>query len=312
MIIFGALIVSVLLQFGAFFITLSLIRKTKFNVSWITISIGFLLMAVRRLSELIGLSLHSGNDGYTLFNSWIAVVISLLMFIASFYIRRIFIFQNRVNRWRKENETKVLSAILTTEEKDRQLFARDLHDGLGPILSTIKMALSAIDKKKVGSVNEKILDKTEQAADNAIQTIKEISNKLSPQVIERFGLEKAIRNFTGNIVTGDRIIFEVGSNLEGRRFDYNTEIVLYRIVCELISNTLKHAAATAVEISLFAREVELEMTYSDNGKGFDTETTHAGGMGLSNITSRVKSLDGKLEMHSAPGKGFYMKISLPV
>lgn len=312
MLILGALIVSVLFQFGAFFITLSLIRKTKFNISWITISIAFLLMAFRRLSELISIIKFQVNDDYTLFNSWIGVVISLLMFIASFYIRQIFILQSRVNRLRRENESRVLSAIIKTEEKDRQLFARELHDGLAPILSSIKMALSAIDKKTIGSVNYRIMDKTETAVDNAIQTIKEISNKLSPQVIERFGLEKAIRNFTGNIITGDGIVFDVNSNLEGRRFDYNTEIVLYRIVCELVTNTLKHAAASSVEIALFGREDELEMSYSDNGAGFEHGKVKSQGMGLSNIESRVKSLDGQFEMHSAKGQGFYMKITLPV
>jgi hypothetical protein len=104
-----ALILSVLLQFGASIIAISLIRKTKFNISWIMISIGFFLMAFRRLYELIQL-LNANNNTETLISSWVAVLISLLMFIGAIYIRRIFNFQERINNLRKKNESYVLSA----------------------------------------------------------------------------------------------------------------------------------------------------------------------------------------------------------
>ena len=307
-----ALIISVLLQFGAFFITISLIQKTKFNISWIMISIGFFLMAIRRLSELIDIINTSYSSAHTLINSWIAVLISLLMFIASFYIRQIFNLQGKINKLRKENETKVLSAIIQTEEKERQKFAKELHDGLGPILSSIKMAISAINKSVVGKTNEQIVDKTENAVDSAIITIKEISNNLSPHILERFGLEKAIKTFTDTIITKEEMEIIISSNLNGERYDYNIEVILYRIIGELITNTFKYASASKVEISLFNYEKKLEMFYSDNGIGFDMKNTKSKGMGLSNINSRVKSLDGEMEMHSKHKQGFFLKITLPI
>ena len=85
-----SLIISLLLQFGAFLITISLIQKTKFSISWIAISIGFFLMAIRRLIELIDITNLDQSDSQILINSWIAVLISLLMFVASIYIRQIF------------------------------------------------------------------------------------------------------------------------------------------------------------------------------------------------------------------------------
>jgi signal transduction histidine kinase len=307
-----ALILSVLLQFGAFFITVSLIPKTRLKISWVTISIGFLLMAFRRFSELIAILNHIPSDDQTLFNSWLAVLISLLMFIASFYIRRIFNLQDRISKLRKENEAKVLSAIIKTEEKERQFFAKELHDGLGPIISSIKMALSAINKTSIGSSNEIIIEKSEQAVDNAIITIKEISNNLSPHILERFGLEKAIKTFIDNCMADKSLAIQITSNLEGRRYDYNIEVVVYRIICELVTNTLKHASATLVEVSLLHYTNKLEVFYTDNGIGFKIEDSENKGMGLSNIQSRIKSLDGEMEIHTKPNKGLFLKITIPV
>ena len=245
-----ALVISVLLQFGAFFITISLIKKTKFNISWIMISIGFFLMATRRFIDFLRLIDNKIGWESTPFDNWIAFLISVVIFIGSFYIRQIFNLQDRINRLRKENESKVLSAIIRTEEKERKKFSKELHDGLGPLLSSIKMAISAINKKIIGEQNEKIVNKTEYAINEAITTIKEISNNLSPHILERFGLEKAIKAFIETVGNDAKTKINLSSNLKGQRYDYNTEVILYRIIGELITNTLKHAMASKVGISL--------------------------------------------------------------
>ncbi len=311
MIIQYALISSVLLQFGAFFNTLTLIRKTKFNVSWIAISIAFLLMAVRRLSELAAFVTQSQPDKSDL-NGWIAVLISLLMFIASFYIRRIFNLQERINRLRRENEARVLSAIIATEEKERQLFARELHDGLGPVLSSIKMAFSAIDLAAAGPKNKTIIEKTEASVDNAITTVREISNNLSPHLLERFGLKKAIRTFYDSIAKPQKPQFKIITTPDALNLPYNIEVILYRILCELLNNTLKHASATKIDLSLVDHKNRLNLLYSDNGKGFDPSLKTIKGTGLSNIESRVKSLDGRMEIQNKMNQGFILKINLPL
>ena len=306
-----ALILSVLLQFGATIVAIGLIRRTKYNISWIMISTGFFLMAFRRLYELIKL-INANNNTETTISSWVAVMISLLMFIGTIYIRRIFNFQERIDNLRKKNESYVLSAIIKAEEKERQEFSKELHDGLGPILSSIKMAISAFNKSFLKDSNKKIIDKTDKIIDEAIITIKEISNKLNPHVLERFGLEKAIRSFTDTIITGKEFKITYSSNIKGKRYDYNTEVIIYRIVGELLSNTAKHASANKVDISLYDYESKLELFYSDNGVGFNIERNMDKGMGLSNIRSRIKSLDGKVEIHSKPHKGFFLKLTVPV
>lgn len=311
MIIQIALMVSVLLQFSAFFITISLIPKTRFNIAWITISFGLLLMAFRRLNDLLLVFESTSGDIQTILSSWIAVLISILMFIASFFIRKIFVMLEKLDQLRKENEARVLSAIIKTEEKERKSFARELHDGLGPILSSMKMALSALNKKNIQGMDQQIISKTETALKQAIDATREISNRLNPHVLERYGLEKATKSFTENLVTGNSIKIQLRFDLGKKRFPYNLEVITYRIICELINNALKHAGAANIMISIYDYLNKLELIYEDDGRGFDPEKASDKGMGLTNIQSRVKSLNGEMELSSRSGRGAYYKITLP-
>jgi len=303
-----ALLISVVLQFAAFFITISLIPKTKFNISWISISIGFFLMAVRRTIDLILIYSEQTIDKQSVLSSSIAVAISVMMFVASFYIRKIFQLQYRIDKMRRENESKVLSVIIRTEEKSRGLFAKELHDGLGPVLSAIKMSVTAIDVQQLDHSNGQIVEKIRLAADNALVAVKEISNKISPQLLDRYGLLKALTVFVDQV--SSELLVRLESNIGGQRFSNIIEFSVYRIVCELIANTIKHAEAKIIDLSITSYHDVLELQYTDDGKGFDIKKAYEKGMGLSNIRSRVHSLNGQFELYTKDGKGFFVKIQL--
>lgn len=307
-----ALILSVILQFLAAAIAISLIRRTRYNISWILISIGFLLMAARRLVELIQLYHNIDSVPNSLLTGWMAVLISLLMFIGVIYIKQIFNIQERIEAIRKQNESKVFSAIIQTEEKSRQEFAKELHDGLGPLLSSVKMSVSAIDSSKINLSNREIVTLTEQNIDEAIIAVKEISNNLSPHILKNYGLQQALENFIQRFQVNENLDIRLSSNIKNQRFDYNSEIILYRIVGELIRNTIKHASASKVELNIFYEKNSLELIYSDNGIGLNLQANEGkySGIGLSNIESRVKSLNGNMEIVSNPGEGFNLKINL--
>ena len=306
-----ALIFSVVVQFVAFIITISLIPKTRFNIAWISISIGFLLMAVRRLIEALNFFNGISSDSSAQYSSWIAVVISVAMLLSSIYIRKIFKVLNRIHQLRVEGEAKLLSAIIATEEKERKHFSKELHDGLGPVLSSAKMTISAINKEDIEKQNRELLEKVEKMVDDAILTTKEISNHLTPHVLERYGLKKAIENFIRNTSIQESMQVNISSNLEKRRYKESIEVVLFRICCELLTNTQKHAFATKISIVLNDNNEILELKYSDNGVGFESKHEKYG-MGLTNTVSRVKALNGSIELTSSPNKGFYARIELPV
>ncbi len=305
-----ALILSVVLQFAAAAIALSLLKRTRTNIAWWLISLGFLLMAIRRVFEVMEVYNPENDISSGLLNSWTAVLISVFMLLSLIFIKRIFNIQKQIDDLRRQNESRVLSAILKTEEKERQHFAKELHDGLGPLLSSVKMTISASSYMK--GDNKQALANAEKLIDESIATLKDISNKLSPHILINFGLQKAVKSFINRLqIIGDPII-RLNSNLGEQRFAYNLEVVLYRVICELLSNTLRHAGAHNVYIDLIADEESITLKYIDDGIGFDVakEEKKLSGLGYSNMKSRIKSLNGTFQVFSAPGEGIRVDIQI--
>ncbi|HUM89369.1 MAG TPA: histidine kinase, partial [Prolixibacteraceae bacterium] len=195
MIIKIALILSVVIQFVAAVLAISLIKRTKTHIAWWLISIGFLAMAVRLFLEVITIFNPEREALTSMLYSWLGVIISLLTLISLMFIRRLFNAQNKYEELRTERESEVLSAIIKTEENERSRFAKELHDGLGPLLSSIKMSVSAIKKQMDGKNDGSIIENTEKLIDESIFTIKEISNNISPHILNNFGLYKALQSF---------------------------------------------------------------------------------------------------------------------
>ncbi len=313
MLIFIALVLSVALLLISSVLAISLIKRTRFNIAWILLSIAFTAMAGQRIYDLIYIAQlrRSQISDVSVLSNWISVAISLLVFFGTIYMKKLFNYTRRMENLAKENENRVFSAIVRTEENERQTFAKELHDGLGPILSSIKMAFSALNKDIATDDNKLIMLKTNFAIDEAIITIKEISNKLSPHILANFGLERAIKSFLDTVMIKQNTQLTYKSNLEGKRYDFTVETVMYRVACELITNTLRHAAARNLSISLSQDAGILSMHYSDDGIGFDMEEmANNKGMGLSNIESRVKSINGAIAIVSSPKNG--MKVSINV
>jgi len=314
MIIKIALILSVVIQFVAAVLAISLIKRTKTHIAWWLISIGFLAMAVRLFLEVITIFNPEREALTSMLYSWLGVIISLLTLISLMFIRRLFNAQNKYEEFRTERESEVLSAIIKTEENERSRFAKELHDGLGPLLSSIKMSVSAIKKQMDGKNDGSIIENTEKLIDESIFTIKEISNNISPHILNNFGLYKALQSFITKIQVSNNIDIMLNSNIGQKRFNYNVEVVFYRIICELITNTLKHASARRITIDLFETDNELILEYIDDGKGFSPEKAEQAGtgMGLSNMRSRVNSLNGRYEAKSKKGMGVCFNISVKV
>lgn len=187
--------VSLFLQVAAAVIAISLFKRTKFNASWILISVGFLLMVVSRVFDLWPTIYPEMEDELAIVQKILAFIIALVLLIGVFYIRKIFQFMRRVDEIRRESEKRVLAAVIRTEEQERQRFAKELHDGLGPLLSVIKMLVSGLDANKESEVNEKIKQNLRQAVDEAISGVRDISANISPHILNNFGLKDAVEAF---------------------------------------------------------------------------------------------------------------------
>jgi PAS domain S-box-containing protein len=213
---------------------------------------------------------------------------------------------------RKNIENKLLETVITTEEKERERFAGNLHDEVGPLLSSLKMYLSLLAETEDKSKKDYIIPQVQTLIKEAIQTVREISNDLSPHVLNNYGCLAAINAFIS--LKKDFLKINFIQDIDNKRYSTNVEIILYRIIKELLTNTIKHAKATEVNISLRDESNQIRLIYKDNGEGFDVDSLgqKAGSIGLLNIVSRIKTINGKHKIISAKGEGFIYELVVPI
>ena len=301
-----ALIISIVLQIIAASIALRFMKLTKYRVSWILLSLAFAFMAVPKMIQLFEYLNRTPSDRWLMINEWIGVLISFMIIVGVILIRELFYSLKRADIDRMKAEKRVISAIINTEENERKRFAKDLHDGLGPLMSTVKMSLSALGDRIKDPTDTVILNNTNHLVNEAINTLRDISNNLSPHVLSNFGLSSALSAFIAKINQTKAIEIDFKSNMENQRLESEKEVVMYRTACELINNSIRHSGASRIEIELNKHEKFITLQFSDNGRGFDTsalDNEDTKGMGLSNIETRVKSVDGVFILESTPGKG---------
>ncbi len=310
-----ALVIAIVMQFFGAILALGLVKRTKYSLSWILISIGFLIIAIQRSFEFIPFVWKEFEKDISFINTWLGIITSILFTVGILLIRKIFIYLRGVEKTRNETEKRVLNAVIQTEESERRRFAKDLHDGLGPLLSTVKMAISSLSQDEESKNKKNIIENTDLVINEAIKSLKEISNNISPHVLDNFGLASAIKFFVNKISGTSNILIGFDCNIDNQRFDYNTEVIMYRVVCELINNTLKHANASEITIQLMLHKKHITLMYTDNGKGFDVSKILDGGnngMGYSNIHTRIKSIKGSLNVESENNKGTKVVIVINV
>ena len=302
------LVISILVQTLATVYALRLVRATKYNSVWILFIVGFSLLSVERLVQLLIACRVEVIPRWWF--AYIGIVVSVCLSVGVVYAHKLFKYIDRLNRQRQTLNKRILTAVLRTEEKARSRFSKELHDGLGPLLSSAKMSLSALSREERSPEQREIIDNTTYVIDEAIRSLREISNNLSPHVLNDFGLARGVQHFIDRSAAMHNVKIRFTTNLRTERYDTDVEVILYRVVCELINNSLKHAACTTVNLSLSRASSTLSLDYSDNGRGFDSKAMMDCGMGLSNIDSRIKSLGGTFDIDSAKGKGMRASIRI--
>jgi two-component system, NarL family, sensor kinase len=204
-------------------------------------------------------------------------------------------------------------AVLEAEERERQRIAKDLHDGVGQIMSAAKMNLSAFENELLfnNAEQKQKFEKIITLVDESCKEVRAVSHNMMPNALLKAGLASAIREFTDKI--DDRVLkIDLYSEGLNERLDTNVETVLYRVIQECVNNVIKHARANHLDISLIKDSDGISATVEDNGRGFDTsDSSKFEGLGLKNIRTRVEYLKGTVEYDSKPGKGTLVAIHVP-
>lgn len=223
------------------------------------------------------------------------------------------LYLKKINEIVKESELKTVNAVLEGQEIERRRIAADLHDRLGSVLSTIKMHFVDIEKRLNQIETESALRMSEgtKLLDEAVQEVRRISHDLSSGVLAGFGLSAAISDLAENLRQTRQISVVEDLHLGIGRMSHGVEINVYRILQELVTNTLRHANASKIQIQAIRHHDHLSFVFEDNGKGMDTSAQNCG-MGWQNIRNRIEHLNGKIEIDSRPGRGTIVGIEIPL
>lgn len=223
--------------------------------------------------------------------------------------------QQRINELETEKILAATEAVLKGEELERTRLAKDLHDGLGGMLSGIKYSLTSTRETLVLSPeNAQAFERSMDMLDSSIQEMHRIAHNMMPETLVKFGLDAALRDFCNSITRSGAMNMQYQSiNMDGVAIDQTTAITLYRVVQELINNAMKHASASKVIVQISKTENLLTLEVEDDGSGFNTNMIgRAQGIGWKNIQNRVEFLKGTLDVHSEAGKGTSVHIELNV
>lgn len=213
---------------------------------------------------------------------------------------------------KRDLERKLIESVIQTEESERRRIASDLHDGLGPKLSTIKLYIQGLMDAGDENSKKEIGNKLVQLIDNVVDGISEIYFNISPHILLDYGLEASINVFLDKLkIKPDIKITTHFDKIE--RFGINEELTLYRSINELFHNSLKHASASAITLDINVKNGYIFVLYTDNGNGFDIkrELEKKKGMGIQNMINRVESLEGTFKLDSKLNEGMSARICLP-
>ncbi len=229
------------------------------------------------------------------------------------------------NRTKLKQETKLQAAVLTqqqiaaaaileAEENERQRIAKDLHDGVGQIMSAAKMNLSSFESDLQFKDEEQKLsfERIISLVDEGCREVRSVSHQMMPNILLKSGLGKAVAEFLDKI---DQKVLKVNLYTEGlnEHIEATTEIVLYRVLQESVNNVIKHSGASELDLSLIKDADGISATIEDNGHGFDSKNlSEKAGIGLKNMKARVEYLKGTIDFDSSPGRGTLVAIHIPL
>lgn len=237
----------------------------------------------------------------------LVLVIAIILFVV-FYQQKLLRQQLAIKEQEADYQQQLLARTIEGQEVAQARMAKDLHDDLGALLSIVKLRLDGLES------HEKLrpeIDELKKLLGGGLLSIRQIVNDLLPPILRDFGLLSALEDLTERINRGGSLQVLLEGEFARKQLDSKLELPLYRIVQELLNNTLKHAEASTAWIDLVLDKNQLILEYRDDGKGFDAALLKTN-QGFENLESRTRILGGSFEYHANLGKGFRAFFQIPL
>jgi two-component system, NarL family, sensor kinase len=262
--------------------------------------------------QFLQVNTNQANVSVVLFFGTIGMLIltiSLIIFII-FHQRKVIKYQMTLSKLEYEQQKMLLNASIKLQEEERQRIAADLHDDAGPLLATARLYLNENLVNMDKTTQLQSIYNAKQIIDDTIQLIRNISHSLMPPTLKNFGLESAVND------TFQKISGSGNLNASSRFHDYkerlptDSELIVFRVIQELINNILKHSNASFIHLTQNSNGNKFYIRMHHDGKGmtqadFERLTKSAAGLGLKNIQSRLKVLQGKIFFEKDPSQTYY-------
>lgn len=222
--------------------------------------------------------------------------------------------QQRIAELETEKQLLATQSLLQGQEDERSRLAKDLHDGLGGLLSGVKLQLGAMKGNLILSEEHgRNFNNALNKLDESISEMRRVAHNMMPEALMKLGLQQALQDYCESLSYSQP--FTINTEFYGleQRMEPSVEIVIYRIVQELVNNAVKHSGASTILAQVIRREENITITVEDNGKGFSTDQlSKVQSVGLHNIQSRVNYLRGQIDIQSTPGSGTSVHIDCTI
>lgn len=272
------------------------------------------IKALQQESEIKDLSIKQNRLFISILIGSLLAVLIIIYLARKTYKHKIALNQSRITELEKEKQLIVSEAVIKGQDEERGRLAKDLHDGLGGLLSGVKFSLTNMKSNVVlAGESALVFERSLDMLNHSITELRRVAHNMMPEVLVKFGLSEALKSYCDSL--RESKIYKVDFQSIGmeNRVASNTEIFIYRIIQELLNNISKHAQATHVLVQLARHNDELNATIEDNGTGMDKNKIEiSSGAGWKNIYSRVEYLKGKLDVQSTQGQGTSVHITIPI
>ena len=220
--------------------------------------------------------------------------------------------RQRIRELEKDRQLIAVDSMLKGQEEERSRMAKDLHDGLGGMLSGVKLSLGAMKGNIILSEdNTRLFARVLDQLDHSINEMRRVAHNMMPEALVKLGLQQALQDYCDGLNESNKLKFKTQFHGLENRLEASTEIVVYRIVQELLSNVVKHSNASVALVQVMRHDNNLNVTVEDNGQGFVVnEINEKKSAGLTNVRSRVDYLKGQLDIQSSPGNGTSIHIDI--
>jgi signal transduction histidine kinase len=284
----------------------------------------FYLMAIVVLFTFVYLEAFSHAGYFTQSGSYLSQY-GILTGAVTEAVVLMFGLAHRFNQYKRTQEQLLITVnqqqkdltrrIVVSQEEERQQVAEKLHDEVGSMLSVARLNLSSVIEKSpfIDDHNRQRLLKTSEVLDNTASLIRQMSHSLMPVAIEHYGIKKALEDFIHGINIADKLYVElviVGFD-DVRQYPLAFQVHLYRIIQELLNNTIKHASASNALLQLIEHPQSISLLIEDNGKGIPSTTNGPLGKGMSSLKSKIEYITGEMQIEQGADNGTLIVISIP-